>query len=166
MEITSAIGSGRNELDAFDDALVLAGAGNLNLVRLSSVIPSGVQVIVRPLERAGESLVDRLASHGDRLWCVYARADIEPGRLGAAGVGWVNGKDGGLFVEHHAVVMSLEGRHPGDMVERDIAESLAGLCRRRRFVPEEQNALVTCAIQPQKVHQCALVLAAYTVQGW
>jgi len=45
--LTSAIGSGKTSLSAFDDALFKAGMGNYNLIRLSSIIPKNAKIKVK-----------------------------------------------------------------------------------------------------------------------
>jgi len=48
LHVASAIGRARTELAAFDQALIGVGAANFNLVRLSSVIPPGSDVVESP----------------------------------------------------------------------------------------------------------------------
>ena len=97
--LASAIGRGSTELGAFDAALFGAGVANLNLVRLSSVIPPGsdiIQVERCPFEQNGR--------WGDRLYAVYAeQRTTTPGEQVWAGVGWCQDRETGqgLFVEHH-----------------------------------------------------------------
>ena len=98
LTVASAIGRGRTELSAFDNALVAVGAANFNLVRLSSVIPPHSTVV-----EAGDAPVTAPGTWGDRLYVVYAeRRTSIPGTQAWAGVGWVqDATDGrGLFVEH------------------------------------------------------------------
>lgn len=44
--LTGVIGSGKNSLSAFDDALFKAGMGNYNLIKLSSIIPKNTKIKV------------------------------------------------------------------------------------------------------------------------
>jgi arginine decarboxylase len=98
LTVAAAIGRGRTELAAFDNALVAVGAANFNLVRLSSVIPPHSTVV-----EAGDAPPPAPGTWGDRLYVVYAesRTSIR-GMQVWAGVGWVQDTtDGrGLFVEH------------------------------------------------------------------
>ena len=43
--LTKGVGAGNNELTAFDKALLRAGIGNLNLIKVSSIIPPGAKVV-------------------------------------------------------------------------------------------------------------------------
>lgn len=149
--VRTSAGSGRTLLAAFDDALMSAGAGNFNLVPLSSVIPA--QSTVR---RASGPLPGR---HGDRLYCVMARAWAEhPGETAWCGLGWVRAEDGrGLFVEHHGGSAA--------MVVEQIHLSLGDMCARREEdfgTIEHVVASVHCVDRPV----CALALAAYQVTSW
>ena len=45
MAVTSGIGTGKTALNAFDKALLDAGIGNLNLIRVSSVLPAGTEIV-------------------------------------------------------------------------------------------------------------------------
>ena len=154
--IQMAAGTGRapTALAAFDAALLAVGAGNFNLVRLSSVIPSGSDL-------AHPERIETCAEWGDRLFCVYAEAHADvPGRGAAAGVGWVvkdDGSGGGLMVEHHA--------DTEDEVAQQIRVSLGAMTSARggRFGPPQMSlASATCGTEPV----CALVLAAYSTTGW
>ena len=152
--MAAGTGCAPTALAAFDAALLAVGAGNFNLVRLSSVIPSGSDL-------AQPERIESCAQWGDRLFCVYAEAHADvPGRGAAAGVGWVVKDDGsgcGLMVEHHA--------DTEEEVVRQIRVSLAAMTSARgdRFGPPAMRlASVTCGGDPV----CALVLAAYSTAGW
>ncbi len=43
--LVSGSGVGETDLTAFDKALIEAGVGNLNLIRVSSILPPGVKVV-------------------------------------------------------------------------------------------------------------------------
>jgi len=43
--LTKGVGTGNSELTAFDKALLKAGIGNLNLIKVSSIIPPGAKII-------------------------------------------------------------------------------------------------------------------------
>ena len=67
LTVAAAIGRGRTELAAFDNALVVVGAANFNLVRLSSVIPPHSTVV-----EASDAPPRPQGTWGDRLYVVYA----------------------------------------------------------------------------------------------
>lgn len=154
IELGSAIGVARTSLAAFDAALGQLGVGDVNLIRLSSVIPprSRVQISER---------VNKPLGWGDRLYCVFAEQHAtEIGQTAAAGIGWVlrgDGSGAGLFVEHEAPTKAE--------VESLIERSLADMTRARggHFTPVVMHTTeAVCTGEPT----CALVLAAYKAAGW
>jgi arginine decarboxylase len=156
--VTSAVGSGPTPVAAFDAALRGAGIANLNLIRLSSVIPTGatVEVSLDP-PRQGE-LGD--PNWGDRHYVVYADARAtEPGQQAAACVGWVQDPDtgSGLFVE-------IEGDDES-RIRDEVASSLRAMAAARGLdlgPPTLLSRSIRCESEPV----CALVVASFTTESW
>ena len=155
IRVSAGTGTGRTTLAAFDSALADAGVSDFNLVRLSSIVPPGSQV----LEVAGPQQVQ--GGHGDVLYCVYARAHaMLPGHEAWAGVAWSRRDDGsgaGLFVEH-------EGPSR-EQVSTDLTHSLQDLSATRGGAYREENRQVvgiTCVALPV----CAVVVATFRRTGW
>lgn len=149
--IRTAVGTGRTLLSAFDAALMDAGAGNFNLVVLSSVIPPNSTVTV-----GGEPVV---GGHGDRLYCVESVAYADhPGEFVSAGLGWVvHPTIGGLFVEHKG--------GSEESVEEQIRLSLADMAASRGVdFGEVRTAIASAHCIDRPV--CALAIASYAVAGW
>jgi arginine decarboxylase len=157
IHLASGIGTGPTSLSAFDAALNDAGVANYNLLRLSSVIPPGTQIIkhdskIKPALLPG--------TWGDRLYLVMAEMRVsEPNVEAWAGIGWVQDEETGkgLFVEH-------EGNSK-KAVESDIWQSLEALMATRNvdFGPIEMKvAGRTCTNHPV----CALVVAVYQASDW
>ncbi|MDY6965354.1 MAG: pyruvoyl-dependent arginine decarboxylase [Halobacteriota archaeon] len=92
--VTSGIGKGKYELNAFDLALENAGVSKCNLVPVSSILPQNCRE-VEPIE----------IPPGSITFCVIARMDGEAGETIGAGLGygWLKGKDSGFGIvcEHH-----------------------------------------------------------------
>jgi arginine decarboxylase len=153
--LAKAIGRGSTELAAFDAALVGAGVANFNLIRLSSVIPPGgeiVEVDRCPLARDG--------AWGDRLYAVYAEQRTSvAGEQVWAGVGWsqdpVTGC--GLFVEH-------EGAREQEVRQR-IKDSLNDLHLVRGI---DRGPIHTCVVGAMctGAPTCALVVCGYGTEPW
>ena len=153
--VTKGTGEGPTTLAAFDSALFNARIANYNLLKLSSVIPAGAEIILPPdhtMPIAGE--------WGDRLYVVMAEyRTAEIGVEAWAGVGWVTEKatGKGLFVEH-------EGTNR-DKVVRDIQHSLEALMKTRSVdfgeIQMELNG-VLCENEPV----CAMVVAVYKAEPW
>jgi arginine decarboxylase len=155
IEISAAVGHGPTTLAAFDDALLRNGVGNFNLLRLSSVIPPGTDVVSisgRP---------DIMGDWGDRLYVVMAEMRVDrPGREAWAGIGWVQHEETGrgLFVEHEGL-----SEHS---VRADIESSLAALAEARpttQFGPIQMTMVGgRCDGEPI----CAMAVAVYEAEGW
>jgi arginine decarboxylase len=155
IRVSSGSGSGPTGLAAFDAALRSAGVADLNLIRLSSVIPPGSTLT----QVTGDGQLR--GNHGDRLYCVYAEAYASsPGEEAWAAIGWSRRGDGsgeGLFVEHHG--------GSGAEVERDVRLTLDSMSVGRGGDfgrPEMTVAHAVCAERPV----CAVVVATYRVVPW
>ncbi|WP_435741299.1 pyruvoyl-dependent arginine decarboxylase [Nocardioides sp. SYSU DS0663] len=153
--VRAATGSGRTPLAAYDQALLHAGIGNFNLIKLSSVIPPGSDVSV--VDDPGA--VHLAGGHGDKLYCVQsaAFADLR-GETVWAGLGWsADATTGGLFVEHTGG--SEESLR--EQVELSLADMDAN--RGGGYGPVHvASTHAHCTDLPV----CALVVAAYTVEDW
>lgn len=156
--VTSGVGTGPTPVAAFDAALRAIGIADLNLIRLSSVIPTGSKIEVTLDERP--ALVGTTAGWGDRHYVVYADARAEqPGQLAAACVGWVQNADtgAGLFVE-------VEGDDE-DLVRSQVEASLDAMVTARKLSvgpPTLMSRSIRCVDEPV----CALVVASFTTEPW
>lgn len=155
IRVSGGVGEGRTQLAAFDAALRSAGVENFNLIRLSSIIPPGSDVLTCA---PGEQL---RGGFGDALYCVYAAGWVsEPGAEVWAGVGWSRHCDGfgaGLFVEHTGVSR--------EEVRRRLAGTLDDMAAGRggRFTHDgEVLSNISCTGRPA----CAVVVASYRTMGW
>ena len=155
IRVSRGAGSGPTRLAAFDAALMACGVADFNLVRLSSVIPTGAEVVEVSRDEQHEG------GHGDLLFCVYADAYTStPGELAWAGVAWAlrnDGSKGGLFVEHTGLSEAL--------LNRDLHASLDSMSVRRGGMYESAGqAAISAVCVDHPV--CALVIAAYRTAAW
>ncbi len=94
MTATAACAEGGTALNAFDNALLAAGIGNVNLIKISSIVPPDVDIVTMPQIKPG-SLVPT----------AYAAITSEvPGETIAAAVGYALPEDrtrAGVIMEHH-----------------------------------------------------------------
>lgn len=164
IHLEGALGVASTEMAAFDDALRRTGAGNYNLIRLSSVIPPGARIVVGPLDprERGSAPEERMGEWGDRLYCVYAaRTSRRPHEQVWAGIGWAQVAGGGgegLFAEHHG--------HSQKEVKSLLRASLSDMCAGR---PEQFTEPRTCVVGGECSEDgaaCALVIAKYKAVGW
>jgi len=150
IRVVRGTGTGPTELAAYDAALVDAGVGEYNLVRLSSVIPADADL--RVLETAPD-----LGPTGGRLWVVEAKTAARD-RVGAT-LAWARAEDGrGIFYETAAT---------GDgALERAREEALEGITAGialREWSPVERDA-ATATERPgtgTDEYAGAVVVAAY-----
>lgn len=153
--ITKGTGGGRTELAAFDAALFDSGIANYNLIKLSSVIPSGSEISVEKIKKYNSD------QYGYKLYVVLAEKIVtEPGQDAVAGIGWVKhspGKESGLFVEF--------GGNSEEEIRAKIKYTLESMCSYR---PEEAGDIqmviskIKCTGEPV----CAIVSAVYKSEGW
>lgn len=150
--VTSGVGRGQTKLAAFDAALWDAGIANLNLIKLSSIIPTGAVV-----EAKKPSFIE--GDFGKKLYVVLSEnRESEKGREAWAGLGWVQAESGqGLFVEQ-------EGSHENEVV-RLIKETLSDMVKYRggNFGKIRHRIIgIRCDDEPV----CAVVAASYQLEQW
>ncbi|MBP2045669.1 pyruvoyl-dependent arginine decarboxylase [Methanobacterium aggregans] len=98
VSITSGRAEGPTKLNAFDNALLDAGIGDINLIKVSSILPAGTKVVELPEFPAGE-MVNCVLS--------YASSDNE-GDLISAAVALATSDDFGCVVESSGVNRDVE----------------------------------------------------------
>lgn len=84
---------GETELNAFDNALLAAQVGNLNLVRVSSVLPEGATLLQEPPPITPGSLVPTVYS-------VHASARAGETVAACVGIGVGDGSHGMIYESH------------------------------------------------------------------
>ena len=95
MAATAGSAEGGTTLNAFDNALLAAGIGNINLVKVSSIVPPEVDIVPLPAIRPGAIVPTAYA----------AITSDTPGELIAAAVGYALPEDrtrAGVIMEYHA----------------------------------------------------------------
>ena len=93
VSITSGRSEGPTRLNAFDNALLEAGIGDVNLIPVSSILPKGTEIVKLPHIKEGKMVNCVLAcAHSD-----------QPGDLITAAVAVATSDDFGCVVEHSGV---------------------------------------------------------------
>ncbi len=113
ISVVAGSGEGRTELTAFDRALMDAGIANMNFLRVTSILPAGVEVIAI-----------RKFTPGTLTPAVYARiASHAPGEriVAAIGVGISRGAHG-VIMEHTQVGTARDAE---DTVRAMVEEAMA-----------------------------------------
>jgi len=153
--VTRGTGSGKTKIAAFDRALWDAGIADYNLIKLSSMIPEGSDVVVeKPSLKKDE--------HGHRLYIVLSESyEDVPGKKAIAGLGWVTAnrtKGKGIFIEN------ADGNDRKKITEY-INETVKSMLSYR---PEEHGPVrieFSEAVCRGEI-ACALVAAVYKSEGW
>jgi arginine decarboxylase len=108
---TAGAAEGGTELNAFDNALLAAGIGNVNLLKVSSIVPPDVDVVELPAIKPGVLVPT-----------AYAAITSEtPGQTIAAAVGYALPEDrtkAGVIMEYH-------DRVDGETADRAVRAMLA-----------------------------------------
>jgi len=139
-KLAAASSEGESPLTAFDRALLNAGIGNINLVRISSIMPPGT--VHRP---------DMEIPHGSLVPAAYGYiVSEEPGRVisAAAGVGTAEGGFG-VIMEHSGFITKEEA-------EQDVREMIEEAFRARGLELKEIKVVSTT----HRVEKTACALAA------
>ncbi|MEW6523209.1 MAG: arginine decarboxylase, pyruvoyl-dependent [Bacillota bacterium] len=97
--LVSGSSEGTTKLNAFDGALLRAGIGNVNLVKLSSILPPGA-VSVEKLDIPPGSLVP--TAYG------YIASELAGQKIAAAVAVGLNGRSFGVIMEHSRVGSAAE----------------------------------------------------------
>jgi arginine decarboxylase len=93
VSITSGRSEGPTRLNAFDNALLNAGIGDVNLITVSSILPKDTEIVKLPH-----------ITEGKMVNCVLACAHSDhPGDLITAAVAVATSDDFGCVVEHSGV---------------------------------------------------------------
>lgn len=132
--ITSGSSEGPTRLNAFDNALLEAGIGDVNLIKVSSIIPHGTKIVELPPLEPG-SMVNCVLS--------YKISDT-PGDLISAAIAAATSDEFGCVVENSAV-----NRKPEDVREEAISMvrymmSVRGLEINELIVEETNHVVEEC----------------------
>ena len=142
---TAGRAEGLTPLNAFDNALLAAGIGNANLVKVSSIIPPDVDIVDLPQIKPGVLVPTAYA-------CITSEV---PGELISAAVGYALPDDrtrAGVIMEHH-------DKGPADAAERLVRRMLEeAFCVRGEKIRE-----VRIVSAEHRVERTGCALAAVTL---
>jgi arginine decarboxylase len=142
---TAGHAEGGTSLNAFDNALLMAGIGNINLIKVSSIVPPEVAIVELPKIRPG-ALVPT----------AYAAITSEtPGETIAAAVGYALPDD----PAKNGVIMEFHGAGTRAEAERAIDAMLAEAFRMRGETIREQRIVSA----EHRVERIGCALAAMTL---
>ena len=138
--LVSGAAEGGTELNAFDNALLAAGIGDVNLIKVSSILPPHVKLV----ESAPK------LPKGGFIPVVYTeRTSTTPGETVAAAVGTGRAPDG------FGVVMEASGRSKAE-VEAEVRRKIEEAFRVRSLELVEVRVVAA----EHRVERCGCVVAA------
>ena len=145
--VTAGRAEGGTALNAFDNALLAAGIGNINLLKVSSILPPEVPVVELPKIKPGALVPTAYA----------AMTSETPGETIAAAVGYAIPDD----PAKNGVIMEFHGVTSRDEAERQIRAMLDEAFRVRGETIVEMRV---AAIE-HRVERIGCALAAMTLLG-
>jgi arginine decarboxylase len=144
---TAGHAEGGTALNAFDNALLAAGIGNINLLKVSSILPPEVPVVELPKIKPGALVPTAYA----------AVTSDTPGETVAAAVGFAVPDD----PAKNGVIMEFHGVATRDEAERQIRAMLDEAFR----VRGETIAEMRVTAVEHRVERIGCALAAITLLG-
>lgn len=142
---TAGHAEGSTPLNAFDNALLAAGIGNVNLVKVSSIIPPDADVVPLPQLKPGALVPAAYAAITGRV----------PGELISAAVGYALPEDR----TKAGVIMEYQDKVPRADAERVICQMLEEAFRVRG---ETIRELAVVAVE-HRVERIGCAVAAVTL---
>jgi arginine decarboxylase len=137
---TAGHAEGGTTLNAFDNALLAAGIGNINLIKVSSILPPDVPVIELPKIKPGALIPTAYAA---------ITSDI-PGQTVAAAVGYAVPDDparNGVIMEFHGVGSRAEAERQIHLMLDEAFRVRGESIRQRRVVASEHTVeRIGCAL--------------------
>ena len=137
---TAGHAEGGSTLNAFDNALLAAGIGNINLIRVSSIVPPDVEIVDLPKIKPGALIPT-----------AYAAVTSEvPGQVVAAAVGYALPDDPakpGVIMEYHDVAdRQTAERTIREMLDEAFRVRGETIREMRIFAAEHTVERVGCAV--------------------
>src|SRR5438477_325523 len=137
---TAGHDEGGTTLHALDNALLAAGIGNINLVKVSSILPAEVPVIDLPKIKPGAIVPTAYA----------AMTSETPGETVAAAVGYAVPDDpakNGVIMEFHGVASRAEAEHQIHLMLDEAFRVRGEIIKEKRVVAiEHTTQRIGCAL--------------------
>lgn len=147
-------GKGKTKMLAYCKALEEAGIANMNIIRLSSVIPHNSQII-------NEKPPIKFQDYGKKLYAVLSEIRIDsPGEIACAGIGYsLNKKKTG-----QGLMVEITGNDE-KKVKEDIIHTLKDFLDEKEY--DLENILVhTKSVKCEDEPVCALVAMSFEIEDW
>jgi arginine decarboxylase len=138
--VTVGRAEGGTSLNAFDNALLVAGIGNINLIKVSSIVPPEVAMVELPKIRPGALIPTAYAAMTSEV----------PGQTVAAAVGYALPDDpakNGVIMEFHGVASQAEAERAIDAMLEESFRVRGEVIREKKIVAIEHRVTrIGCAL--------------------
>ena len=142
---TSGSAEGTTPLNAFDNALLAAGIGNINLVKVSSILPPEAAIVDLPRLRPGAVVPTAYAAMTSEV----------PGEVVAAAVGWARPDD----PKANGVIMEFHDKATREEAEKAIVHMLEESFKMRGWTIRDMHVRAV----EHRVERTGCALAAVTL---
>src|SRR5438045_3447102 len=137
---TAGHAEGGTTLNAFDNALLAAGIGNINLIKISSILPPEVPIIELPKIKLGALIPTAYA----------AMTSETPGQTVAAAVGYAIPDDpakNGVIMEFHGLASRAEAERQIHLMLEEAFRVRGEIIKEKRVVAiEHTTQRIGCAL--------------------
>lgn len=152
--LSKGVGFGKTRMAAYCNALKNAGIVNVNIIKLSSVIPPNFKII-------NQKPIIEKKDFGKKLFGVISEIRVdEPGVLACAGIGWALAKDG----SGHGIMVEICGNNE-EKISFDICQTLKSSLDGKDYDLENifiETTSILCKNKPV----CALISVSFKIEGW
>jgi arginine decarboxylase len=147
--LTKGSASGSTEIVAYCNALKEAGLFNMNLIRLSSVLPHNSEIIRRKPAFSYED-------YGKKVYVIISEAKTsKKGKTACAVLGWIKEERG----SGHGIVLEMQGKKEVEVMD-NLKKSLVEVAKDRKEGYKDVE-LVTESITCEKEPVCAIVALVF-----
>lgn len=147
--LTKGVGqSDISNINAFDEALMQGGISEVNLVKVSSILPENCKEI------KGQARL----TVGEIVHCVMARIDGRRGDMISAGIACVHGQKNG---KKYGLVMEAEGKVNKKALEKELQRRVESMSELRNFKITKTKIIVETIIRVKSKYASALVILVY-----
>lgn len=154
--LTKGKGEGITKEAAYCRALKEAGLINLNLIHLTSVLPSNFQIVRKKPKFSHQDF-------GKRIYVIISEIRTEEiGKTICAGLGWLKEKN----ENGYGLVVQIQGENE-EKVKKEIKDSLKEIAKSEKKLNKNQMNIVTEKIVCKNKPVCALVALVFNkIENW
>lgn len=147
--LTKGSASGSTDIVAYCNALKKAGLFNMNMIKLSSVLPHNSEIVKNKPAFSYED-------YGKKIYVVLAEAKTaKKGQAACAGLGWIKEEKG----SGHGIILEMHGQDEAEL--RDILKKSLIEVAKDREEKYKDVEITTESITCKKEPVCAVVALVF-----